>query len=302
MHQRHRSLNIPTEIARTLVVLSETRSFSQTGEKLGLSQPAISAQIKKLQTMVGGVVFEKTMGGARLNERGVKIVSFAKKLLEANDQIGLLGGCISDAPPLRVGLENDFVQSFFEVWDKLDLDGEISFRSDSSAELRRAWDDGYLDVACILTPPTSDCDMLDVWEEDYIWVQSENFALSPGAPIPIIACSETKDCTPALEALEGARLVYRISLTADDLQTRIEAVSSGLGIMAIPARILRAPLVRAEANYLPKLRSRTAGVCVRKGTKHRHKALLFQALKSIRSRIATAREARTLLRSQTELA
>ena len=53
MQRRYQHTNIPTEIVRTIVVIAEAGSFSKAGERLGLSQPAISAQVKRLQMMVG---------------------------------------------------------------------------------------------------------------------------------------------------------------------------------------------------------------------------------------------------------
>ncbi|MBN8965726.1 MAG: LysR family transcriptional regulator [Rhizobiales bacterium] len=49
MHRRYEGVNIPIEAIRTFVVAAETGSFSKTGDKLCLSQPAISAQMKRLQ-------------------------------------------------------------------------------------------------------------------------------------------------------------------------------------------------------------------------------------------------------------
>ena len=43
MHRRHQHLNIPIEIVRTVVAISETGSLSKAGDRLGLSQPAIKS-------------------------------------------------------------------------------------------------------------------------------------------------------------------------------------------------------------------------------------------------------------------
>ena len=59
MHRRHQHLNIPIEIVRSVVAVSETGSLSKAGERLGLSQPAISSQIKRLQHLVGGPLFSQ---------------------------------------------------------------------------------------------------------------------------------------------------------------------------------------------------------------------------------------------------
>ena len=45
MYRRNQHVNIPIEIVRTVVAISETGSLSKAGERLGLSQPAISSQM-----------------------------------------------------------------------------------------------------------------------------------------------------------------------------------------------------------------------------------------------------------------
>jgi DNA-binding transcriptional LysR family regulator len=139
MHRQQQSLNIPMEIIRSLVMISETGSFSKAGERLGLSQPAIGAQVKKLQNLVGGAVFDRSAGAVTLTERGTVVLSHAKKLLAANDKIILLSGA-NDAPvPIRVGLANVFVEAFFRRWASRDYNGQIQFTCAQSGHLSKLW-------------------------------------------------------------------------------------------------------------------------------------------------------------------
>src|ERR1700753_688974 len=92
MHRRHQHLNIPIEIVRTVVAISETGSLSKAGEKLGLSQPAVSSQINRLQSLVGGALFSKTANGTTTTELGKLALREARRILEANDQLLRLAG------------------------------------------------------------------------------------------------------------------------------------------------------------------------------------------------------------------
>jgi DNA-binding transcriptional LysR family regulator len=100
MHRRYQYINVPTEIIRSIVVIAETNSFSKAAERLGLTQPAISAQVKRLQLLVGGEVFERNGTGVAFTPKGKLVLGCARKLLEANDQILSLGGVRSDVSPV----------------------------------------------------------------------------------------------------------------------------------------------------------------------------------------------------------
>src|SRR6201991_2309812 len=108
MHRRHQYLNIPIEIVRTVVAISETGSLSKAAERLGLSQPAISSQIKRLQSLVGGSLFLKTANGTTTTELGKLALQQARRILEANDQLLRLGGNNARPAPLRLGLSTLF--------------------------------------------------------------------------------------------------------------------------------------------------------------------------------------------------
>src|ERR1700735_4743832 len=86
MHRRHQQLNIPIEIVRTVVAVSETGSLSKAAERLGLSQPAEVSQIKRIQNMVGGALFNKTANGSVPTDLGKLVLNQSRRILEANDQ------------------------------------------------------------------------------------------------------------------------------------------------------------------------------------------------------------------------
>src|ERR1700755_3185084 len=103
MHRRYQHLNIPIEIVRTVVAISETGSLTKAADRLGLSQPAVSSQVKRLQALVGGALFERSSSGTEWTELGKLVLQHAKKVLEANDQILMLGGAEPRPQQLKLG-------------------------------------------------------------------------------------------------------------------------------------------------------------------------------------------------------
>jgi DNA-binding transcriptional LysR family regulator len=280
MHRRYHHINIPTEIVRTIVVISEAGSFSKAGEKLGLSQPAISAQVKRLQVMVGGNIFEKVSGGVSFTPKGKLVLAQARKFLEANDQILSIGGAVKDGQPIRLGLSSLFVEEFLSSWRTAKhRTDQVSFICDHSGELAKSLVDGYLDVACLVNPPDDVGEPVFLWEENFVWVRSRDFVLRHGSPIPLIGWPGSWQDATMINAVESAGLAYRVVFTSADHHARIAAVASAIGLMALPQRQAVSPLVIAKEYYLPDLKPLRAGIFSRPDAKSERIEQLVEALK-----------------------
>jgi DNA-binding transcriptional LysR family regulator len=297
MHRRYQYINIPTEIVRTVVAISELGSFSKAGAKLGLSQPAISAQMKRLQVLVGGDIFEKSGGGIVLSPKGKLILTHAKKLLDANDQILSIGGAENDAQPIRLGLSAAFINQFLGNWPKVKLASQLSIVCDHSTGLAKAFADGYLDVGCLAMPePPSDLgDVVFSWEEEAVWMRSRDFVLGHGSPIPLVGWPGSPQDASMMSAIEKAGLAYRFVLTSPDHHVRMSAVAAGIGLMGLPLRMVVPPMVVAKEYYLPKLKPVRAVIIVRENFDSSGITPLLDALKALapprRPKVSASRSA-----------
>ena len=63
-------LNIPTDLLRTLVAVVDLRSFTKAAQSLGVTQPAVSAQIKRLQSLLGYELLDKSAPGRQPHAAG----------------------------------------------------------------------------------------------------------------------------------------------------------------------------------------------------------------------------------------
>src|SRR5882724_6632521 len=100
--------NIPTDLLRTLIAVIDLRSFTRAAQSLGVTQPAVSAQIKRLQLMLGVELFDKSAPGVTLTARGEVLVNYARRMLALNDQ--MLESTAHDGGDarLRVGFAIDY--------------------------------------------------------------------------------------------------------------------------------------------------------------------------------------------------
>ena len=281
MHRRHQHLNIPIEIVRSVVAVSETGSLSKAGERLGLSQPAISSQIKRLQHLVGGPLFSKTVNGSVPNQLGKLVLSQARRILEANDQMLRLGGGADGPQPLRLGISNLFVREFLQQQSSETLH-HLVIHTDHSVTITKGIQDGYIDIACIFDNREIGTEIADLIvnerEEFVVWVRSKNFVLRPGSPIPILVAPGDD---LMIRTLTRNGLQYRIVFNSHDFHARLSGIEAGIGVAAIPERLIPPFLVRAREYYLPDLPALKVLLCVRPGLESAEASELLRQLSTL---------------------
>ncbi|HEV7631666.1 MAG TPA: LysR substrate-binding domain-containing protein [Steroidobacteraceae bacterium] len=72
---------------RYLVAVADTRHFGQAAARCFVSQPTLSAQLKKLEEYLGVQLIERQPRRISLTEVGESIVSRARRIVEATDEI-----------------------------------------------------------------------------------------------------------------------------------------------------------------------------------------------------------------------
>jgi len=263
--------NIPTELLRALIAVVDQRSFTKAAAALGVTQPAVSAQIKRLQFMLGSDVFDRSTQGIKLTPQGELVVSYARRLLSINDQILRIGG-EGPRPELviRVGTPSDFIASmlpstlahFRERWPDVRFIVRTGFFEPLARELRS----GNLDllVGLSLDQPR---DARHHWPLETVWVRGLMTELNPNRPVPLVSFGD--GCMYhrlAVQTLKKAELDWEAVYTGSSMMSLASAVVAGLGVM---------PIIRRRSNEfgmmvwedapLPKLPDLHSGVYVREG-------------------------------------
>ncbi len=267
MHRRYDGINIPIEIIRTLVAIADLGSYSKAGEKLGLSQPAISAQVKRAQVLVGGAIFDRRApGGVELTALGRLVLNYARTMLAANDQILSLCGSATESQLVRLGLCTMYAADFVKIVAAEGRDDRLTMTCGNSIEVvAKSLSDGYLDIACLADPPSEYGQVIAEWQEDFVWARSREFVLSLGAPIPLVCWPGGVADQPPLLALERAQLAYRVVFTSADYHARMAAAAAGIGLLGISRRHVGKSLIVAKEHYLPPLPPIRVVICVRSG-------------------------------------
>jgi DNA-binding transcriptional LysR family regulator len=277
MHRRYQHSSIPTEIMRSVVGISEAGSITKAAKLLGLSQPAISSQIKRIEHAVGGSIFQKSANGSSTTELGKLVLIQARKILEANDQLLLLRGASPEDQTIRLGLTNFYSQRAMEGMSKAAM-SNVCIYSDNSAEIAKSMLDGYVDVGVFLSisdmPGDAAIDVIAQRDDELTWVRSRDFTLSPGAPIPLLTWPGQIVHNVMIQALERKGMIYRIAFSSPDYHARIEAAKAGIGLTLLPTALIPASLLAANEYYLPKLAIPKLVLCAREGIRKKYSILI----------------------------
>jgi LysR family hydrogen peroxide-inducible transcriptional activator len=91
---------------RYLVAVADTRHFGQAAARCFVSQPTLSAQLRKLEDYLGVQLVERHPRRIALTEAGSQVVARARRIIEASDEIVALAELQRDplAGRLRVAL------------------------------------------------------------------------------------------------------------------------------------------------------------------------------------------------------
>jgi DNA-binding transcriptional LysR family regulator len=263
-------LNIPTDLLRTLIAVIDMRSFTKAAQTLGVTQPAVSAQIKRLQTLLGYDLLDKRAPGVSLTPRGQSVVEQARRLLSINDEIlQSTGG--RGAKTLRVGIPNDYAGS--RIPEKLARfrmrwpDVNFIVSSGTAETMLRDLQQGDLDVVMAVTETAPALKPRHMWRRQAVWVHSERTYIDPQEPVPLVCYGEDCACQRvAVAVLRQAGRGCEFVFTSHSLVSLAAAVSAGFGVLVMPrGRALKNDLTVWEDAPLPTLPELYCGIFAREG-------------------------------------
>jgi DNA-binding transcriptional LysR family regulator len=264
--------NIPTELLRTLVTVVDVRSFTKAARVLGVTQPAVSAQIKRLQFLLGAELLDKSAPGVSLTAAGETVVDYARRLLSINDQILDLAAPRVTAETLRIGMTSDFAAPALVPALARFAAGapnvRFVFRSGRADAMERDLRQGDIDVLIALSAAGVIPDNRRRWSEQLVWVGTPATRLDPARAVPVVSYGE--ECLfhrIAVAALHGAGRDHIMGFVGATMAVLCSAVIAGLGVMVWPrSRVGDLPgLAICEDRSLPVLPDVFCTVHMREG-------------------------------------
>lgn len=252
---------------KTLVHVAELGSLTAAADRLGMAQPALSRQIRLLETELGGPLFSRHGRGMALTDLGRRVLAPAGEIMARMDDIRRLAHC----PPLslrgrvRVGLTPTvaevatlpLVRAIREAHPELSL----CFTSGFSGHLLEWLKRDELDCCVAYATPTGGLiHTVPILDEALFLVgapghlpdgrEPQRFASLSGHPL--ILPSPAHGLRNILDATaRQAGIALTSNLEADSLTAMIDLVRNGYGATILPLAPISARVRSGELVAIP---------------------------------------------------
>lgn len=230
--------NLDMDVLRTFVLGFELGSFTRAADRLGRSQSAVSSQLRKLEEQIGQPLVQKDGRRLALTVAGENLLSYAKRILEINDEaVERLRGADVEGW-VRLGLPQDFSEAWLPRvlgrFSRAHPKVRIEVQVDRSAPLVEKTMKGELDMALVWGDGTESPHGQRVADFPIAWIGAPGWpgvAHLHGEPLPLLFFSAP--CafrTAGIAALDEAGIAWRLVFTSPSLSGLWAAAEAGLGI------------------------------------------------------------------------
>jgi DNA-binding transcriptional LysR family regulator len=244
---------------KTFLAIARCGSFAAAGNQIGLTQSAVSAQIKNLEETLGLRLFDRTGRSAHLNAAGLRALPLAEQILETFALMGQPESLSDYRGELRIGAIAT-VQTGLLPSVLLRLRHEAPGVAPKlvpgvSLNLLSQVDAGDIDLAVMIRPPFALPKELHAeltWQEPFVLIApmsvegDDPFQLL--AEHPLVRYDRSSfGGRQVSHFLRKHRLEVSPGLELDELEAIVKMVESGLGVALVPKAGLwleREPTVR----------------------------------------------------------
>lgn len=251
--------NLPTDLLRTFVTVTELGGFTAAADWLGRSQPAVSLQIKRLEQLLGQTLLVRSGHQLELSRAGQLMFRYARQILTLNDEAVAQFTKHSVSGKIHFGIPSEFattllpkiVGRFTQAYPNVTLEVTCALSKQllSDPERRR-----YDLILALHDDPVMAGHNL-VKEDELVWVTGTDHDAHQQIPLPLIVAPE--GCIyrkRGIERLRENHRDWRVVYTIPDLTGIQSAINEGLGVTVLARSTVPENLrILKPTEKLPKL-------------------------------------------------
>ena len=262
------------------------QSISKAADKLLISQPAVSYQIKVLEEQLGITLFVRTKKGVTLTDEGKILYSYISKGIEnfINGENALTNLKNLDYGIIRIGasttVSKHVLMPYLKIFHKLYPNIEINITNNLTEELMRELRNGNLDILILNLPMKEgkDLDIKNILEvqdifvanKDYYDILNKKISLNDLNNYPLLfqkKPSNTRDYLDNYLNTNKIKLIPKMEIVSYNLI--MDFIKIGFGIGYATKEFIKEELNNGdlyELNVIPKIPKRFIGAVTLKQT------------------------------------
>ncbi len=225
------------ELLRTYVTIVEAGSFTAAAQRVHRTQSAVSMQMRRLEEMVGSILFEKLGRKTKLTADGELFLDHARRILYEYDQA--LGALSHEdvGGEITIGLPDDYaitylpeiLSRFVKAFPSL----RVTIVCEPSRRLSAMIANGSVDIA-LLTEGEGIGGGIVLHREELVWVSSVRHHAHKQDPVPL-AVFHSGDVfrRSAVQRLEDSGRRARVVVSSPSFAGINAALEAGIAVAVI---------------------------------------------------------------------
>ncbi len=234
--------SLDPDFLRTFLAISETGSFGAAGEKVNKTQSTVSAQMKRLEDIVGVPLFAKDGRRNVLTRDGLKLLEYAASMVRLNDEALRAFNPPEISGRVHIGAIDEYAQAFLPATLRSFTSAypsvQVEVVTGTTSYLQGLLEDGVLDAA-IISCLVRDSDIESLRVDQLHWIGKDGGAPQFENPLPICAwsmgCSWREMASAAL-ARDGRD--WRLAVASSNAALITLTARDGLGVAVAPSWFL----------------------------------------------------------------
>ncbi|MDP4025931.1 LysR family transcriptional regulator [Methylobacterium sp. NEAU 140] len=246
-----------TDNIRTFVAVSEHGGVGRAARALGLSQPSVSQQVARLETLIGRRLFRRGADGVSLTPDGEILLRHARAMIGLSEAVGRSFGLDGRPVRLDVGLTEMFgltaLQRVLGLVARQNPGLALRIVLGRTETLAAGFADGAFDV--VVSGPLGTPGARFLRSEPLAWIGRADAPGPVPDPVPLVLpLAPSRLRTVMLAALEGAGRSWTGAFEVSSVSAVEAAIEAGFGYCAAWARLpLRGPVRLGPESGLPAL-------------------------------------------------
>ena len=240
-------MEISLDLYKLFYTVAKEGSISSAAKILYISQPAVTLQIKKLESQLGISLFTRSKHGVILTDEGKVLFEYVKNAIDCfnNGENALSNLKNLDSGTIRIGVSTTicryilmpYLEKFHATYPKIDIQINNNVSTNIIKELRN----GNLDMVILFAPQAENKDLIitpikevkDIFvgNKEYFNLPKEKISLQDLEQYPLIFPSSTSSSRAYLDkCLKDNNVDLKPKLEVVSYNLIVDLIKTGFGI------------------------------------------------------------------------